>query len=365
MLSILKANYKNKKYPIYISDNAIKYLDIYLKGLKNNYLIICDDVFKDKKKHPEIIFSKLLKRSKVYYFKAGIKNKTIDCVGKIIEFFYKNNTTRDCEIISIGGGVVGDIVAFATSIYQRSLNLIHVPTSMTSMVDSSVGGKTGFNQYDVVNLCGTYYHPKITFIDIRFLKTLSQRDFLSGLAEVIKKAIIYDRELFDYLVKNRDDIVKLKPEIVYQIILISVKLKLLITTSDEKENNKRLLLNYGHTFGQAIERYFGINQILLTHGEAVSLGIVAASKLADQKYKLKTIKINKLLLEKFRLPINFTDLKIKKKIDIHKLIKNLDSDKKRTFDGMRFIISKKRGTGEIIYEKNISLIKKSFKAIMK
>ena len=365
MLSILKANYKSNNYPIYISDNATKFLDIYLRDLRNNYLIICDDVFKDKKKHPDIVFSKILKRSKVYYFRAGINNKTIRYVDKIIEFFYKNNITRDCEIISVGGGVIGDIVAYAASIYQRGLNLIHVPTSMTSMIDSSIGGKTGFNQYDVVNLCGTYYHPKITFIDIRFLKTLSQRDFLSGLAEIIKKAIIFDKELFDYLIKNKDDIIKLTPEIIYEIILIAVKLKLLITTSDEKENNQRLLLNYGHTFGQAIEKYFGINQKFLTHGEAVSLGIVAASKLADQKYKLKTLKMNKLLLEKFKLPINFTDLKIKKKIDINKLIKNLDNDKKRTFNGMRFIISKKKGTGEIIYEKDSTLIKKSFNAIMK
>lgn len=365
MFSILKANYKNNNYPIYISNNSIKFLDIYLRGLNNNYLIICDDVFRDKKKHPDISFSKILNRSKVFYFGAGIKNKTIRYVDKIIEFFYKNNITRDCEVISIGGGVVGDIVAYATSIYQRGLKLIHVPTSMTSMIDSSIGGKTGFNRYDVVNLCGTYYHPKMTFIDIRFLNSLPQRDFLSGLAEIIKKAIIFDEKLFDYLVRNNEDIIKLVPEIIYKIILISVKLKLLITTSDERENNQRLLLNYGHTFGQAIEKYFGINQKFLTHGEAVSLGIVAASKLADQKYKLKTLKINELLLKKFKLPTNFSDLKIKKKIDVNKLIKNLDNDKKRTVEGLRFIISKQKGNGEIIYEKNTALIKKSFSIILK
>ena len=364
MLSILEANYKGEKYPIYVSDNGIKQLDIYLKGLKNNYLIICDDVFKDQKKHPDAKFSKILKKSKVLYFKAGIKNKTIRHVDKIIEFFYKNNISRDCQIISIGGGVVGDITAYAASIYHRGLNLIHVPTSMTSMVDSSIGGKTGFNQYDVVNLCGTYYHPKSTFIDLRFLKTLNQRDLISGLAEIIKKAIIFDGELFDYLNRNKEDILKLTPKIIYELIVKSVKIKLFITTSDEKENNQRLLLNYGHTFGQAIEGYFGINQKFLTHGEAVSLGIVVASKLVDQKYRLNTSKMNKLLLKNFKLPIKFTDLKIKNKMNINKLIKNLNNDKKRTLEGIRFIISKKKGTGEIIYEKNNTLIKKSFLAIM-
>ena len=109
-------------------------------------------------------------------------------------------------------------------------------------------------------------------------------------------------------------------------------------------------MNYGHTFGQALEGYFGINQKFLTHGEAVSLGIIAASKLADQKYNLNTVKTNKYLLKNFKLPTNFSDLKIKK-IDINSLIKNLNNDKKRTIHGMRFIVSKKKGTGQIIYEK--------------
>ena len=364
MLSILEANYNGKKYPIYISDDAIKQLDIYLKGLKNNYLVICDDVFKDKKKHPDSKFSEILKKSKVFYFKAGIKNKTIRYMDRIIEFFYKNNISRDCEIISIGGGVVGDIVGYATSIYHRGLKLIHVPTSMTSMIDSSIGGKTGFNHYNVVNLCGTYHHPSSTFIDVRFLKTLNQRDLISGLAEVIKKAIIFDAELFDYLNDNKEEILKLSPKVIYETILKSVKIKLLITASDEKENNERLMLNYGHTFGQAIEGYFGINQKFLTHGEAVSLGIIVASRLADQKYGLNTLKINKSLLKSFKLPINFDDLEIKKKKNINKLIENLDNDKKRTFQGIRFIISKKKGTGKIIYEKDTVLIKKSFESIM-
>ncbi len=364
MLSILEANFRGEKYPIYISDNAIKHLSIHLQSLKNNYLIICDDVFKNKKKHPDDKFTNILKNSRVLYYKAGIKNKTSKYADKIIQFFYKNNISRDCAIISIGGGVVGDIVAFAASIYHRGLKLIHVPTSMTSMIDSSIGGKTGFNRYDVVNLCGTYFHPKSSFIDTRFLKTLSQRDFSSGLAEIIKKAIIFDEELFDYLIKNKDDILKLTPKIIYETIVKSVKIKLLITSSDEKESNQRLLLNYGHTFGQALEGYFGINQKFLTHGEAVSLGIIAASKLVDKKYKLNTLNTNKNLLKNFKLPTNFSDLKIKNKININNLIKNLNNDKKRTIHGIRFIVSKKKGTGQIIYEKNKDLIKQSFKSIL-
>ncbi len=364
MLSILEANYSGEKYPIYISNNAIKYLGMHLQGLKNNYLIICDDVFRNKKKHPDDKFTKILKNSKVLYFKAGVKNKTSKYADKIIEFFYKNKISRDCEIISIGGGVVGDIVAFAASIYHRGLNLIHIPTSMTSMIDSSIGGKTGFNRYDVVNLCGTYFHPKSSFIDIRFLKTLNQRDLVSGLAEIIKKAIIFDEELFNFLSKNKDEILNLTPKIIFETIVKSVKIKLLITSSDEKESNQRLLLNYGHTFGQALEGYFGINQKFLTHGEAVSLGIIVASKLADQKYNLNTVKTNKQLLKNFKLPTNFSDLKIKKKINVNDLFKNLNNDKKRTIHGIRFIISKKKGTGQIIYEKNKDLIRQSFKTIL-
>ena len=126
-----------------------------------------------------------------------------------------------------------------------------------------------------------------------------------------------------------------------------------------------MLLNYGHTFGQAIEGYFGIDQKLLTHGEAVSLGMVAAGKLSDLKFNLNTLDTNRNLLKQYKLPTNFSDLKIKKKINLNKLIDNLKNDKKKTINGIRFVISKKIGVGEIIYENNTSNIKKSFKEILK
>lgn len=364
MLSVLDANYNGKKYSVYISDNAINGLNLFLSSIKKKIVIICDSYFKNTKNHLDENLSNLLKENDVFYFKSGIKNKNINYINKIIKFLYSKNVTRDSYIVSIGGGVVGDISSFVASIYYRGLNFVHVPTSMTSMIDSSIGGKTGFNRYDVVNLCGTYFHPKSSFIDIRFLKTLNQRDLVSGLAEIIKKAIIFDEELFNFLSKNKDEILNLTPKIIFETIVKSVKIKLLITSSDEKESNQRLLLNYGHTFGQALEGYFGINQKFLTHGEAVSLGIIVASKLADQKYNLNTVKTNKQLLKNFKLPTNFSDLKIKKKINVNDLFKNLNNDKKRTIHGIRFIISKKKGTGQIIYEKNKDLIRQSFKTIL-
>ncbi len=365
MLSVLEAKYNGNKYPIYISDNAVRQLDLYLKDKNKKVIIICDECFKKKSLHIDDNFSKILKKYKVFYFKSGIKNKNFNYVSKIINFFFKNNISRDYFVVSIGGGVVGDISSFAASIYHRGLNLIHMPTSMTSMIDSAIGGKTGFNHFGVVNLCGTYYHPKATFIDLRFLSTLSERDYLSGISEIIKKAIIFDNDLFNFLKKNRIKILSKDIKSVSEILFKSIRIKLIITTSDEKENNQRLLLNYGHTFGQAIEAYFGINQKILTHGEAVSLGIVAASKLSDLKFDLNTLDTNRNLLKQYKLPTNFSDLNIRKQINLNKLIGNLKNDKKKTIQGIRFIISKKIGVGEVIFENNTSNIRKSFKEILK
>jgi len=306
----------------------------------------------------------MLKRNDVFYFKSGIKNKNLNYISKIIKFLNAKNVTRDSYLVSIGGGVVGDISSFVASIYYRGINFVHVPTSMTSMIDSSIGGKTGFNHLGVVNLCGTYYHPKNIFIDLRFLISLDKRDYLSGIAEVIKKGIILDKSLFNYMKKNNELILKRDFKILFEMIIKSIQLKIFITTSDEKENNHRLLLNYGHTFGQAIESYFGINQNKITHGEAVALGIVAASKLCDIKNKTKTLKKNKKIIRSFLLPTKITDLKIKSKLNLNKLIKNLKNDKKKTFSGIRFIISKKIGSGLIVYEKDRDVIKKSFKEII-
>ena len=364
MLSVLDANYNGKKYSVYISDNAINGLNLFLSSIKKKIVIICDSYFKNTKNHLDENLSNLLKENDVFYFKSGIKNKNINYINKIIKFLYSKNVTRDSYIVSIGGGVVGDISSFVASIYYRGLNFVHVPTSMTSMIDSSIGGKTGFNHLDVVNLCGTYYHPKNIFIDLRFLNSLNKRDYLSGIAEVIKKGIILDQTIFNFMKKNNKLILKRDIKVLFEMVVKSVQLKLMITSSDEKENNQRLLLNYGHTFGQAIESYFGINQNKITHGEAVALGIISASKLCDIKNKSKTLNNNKKIIKSFLLPTKISDLKINSKLNLNRLIKNLENDKKKTFSGIRFIISKKIGSGSIIYEKNNNFIKKSFKEII-
>ena len=364
MLSVLDANYNGKKYSIYISDNALNNLNIYLNSIKKKIVVICDSHFENKKNHPDKNLSEILKHNDVFYFKSGIKNKNLNYINKIIKFLYSKNVTRDSYLVSIGGGVVGDISSFVASIYYRGLNFIHVPTSMTSMIDSSIGGKTGFNHLDVVNLCGTYYHPDNIFIDLRFLTSLNNRDYLSGIAEVIKKGIILDKSLFDFLRANNKLILKRNINTLNEMIIKSIKLKIFITSSDEKENNQRLLLNYGHTFGQAIESYFGINQKKLTHGEAVALGIISASKLCDIKNKTKTLNANRNIIKSFLLPTKITDLKVNSKLNVNKLINNLKNDKKKTFSGIRFIISKKIGQGSVIYERNQNIIKRSFKEII-
>ena len=203
MFHQLSANYEGKSFPIIISNNCIKNIILFLKNYpKKDTILIVDEIFRDNKYHPSSNFTKLLKENNIFFCKAGIKKKNFNYILKIINFLNSKNLSKNGLIVSIGGGVISDMVGFVASIYKRGVKLVHVPTTMTNAVDSCIGGKTGINYLNQVNLLGTYYHPIVIFIDIRFLKTLKRRDFISGLVESIKKALIGDLEFVEYLKKN-------------------------------------------------------------------------------------------------------------------------------------------------------------------
>ena len=256
------------------------------------------------------------------------------------------------------------MVGFVASIYKRGLKLIHVPTTMTNMVDSCIGGKTGINYLNQVNLLGTYYHPIIIFIDIRFLKTLKIRDFKSGLVESIKKAFIADINFFNYMHNFSEKILDLSEEHLFEVINKSINQKIYLTSNDVKENSSRLLLNYGHTFGQALESYYKIDEKNLTHGEAVSLGMVSAAKMSEILYNdNKMLKIHYEILKSYGMPTKIDDMNLKKPT-ISKLCSYIYNDKKRKSETNRFIVCKKIGKAEIVDIDSKNLIKRSFSEII-
>ena len=241
---------------------------------------------------------------------------------------------RNSALIAFGGGVIGDMTGFAASIFLRGIEFIQIPTTLLAMVDSSVGGKTGINNKYGKNLIGSFYQPEAVYIDTHFLSTLPKREFAAGMAEIIKMAIMFDKEFFDKIKKG-----SLSLE---EMIKRSVELKAMVVNQDEKEKGIRSVLNYGHTFGHVIENLTDYKTYL--HGEAVAIGMVMANELSKELGFLSKEEANEIkeVLEKYNLP---TDFKIK---DPENFYEHFFLDKKTADNKIKFIIPEKIGQYKIV-----------------
>lgn len=211
----------------------------------------------------------------------GESFKTLEAVQTVIDELVRIGARRDATVIALGGGVVGDIAGFAASCYMRGISYIQVPTTLLAQVDSSVGGKTGVNHTGGKNLIGAFYQPQLVLIDTDTLSTLPEREFSAGMAEVIKHGAIADAEFFGWLEKNMQQLLKRNVESLVTAIHRCCEIKALVVAEDERETGRRALLNFGHTFGHAIENSLGYGEWL--HGEAVAVGMLMAAKLGGLK----------------------------------------------------------------------------------
>ena len=290
---------------------------------------------------------------KIFVLQAGEKHKHIGIMPGIYSAMVNAGLTRKDIVVAFGGGVVGDIAGFAAASYMRGIGFIQIPTTIVSQVDSSVGGKVGVDLPEGKNLVGAFHQPKLVLIDNYFLNTLTDRYFYDGFAEIVKYGCIYDKKFFDKLVKivekvgvSQDDenygqqlrkhLMKHVNELVYR----SCEIKKEVVEKDEKENNLRMILNFGHTIGHAIEQF--TNYEKYCHGEAVSAGMVDITKIGEKKgftKKGETIKIEKLL-RALNLP---TEIEYPED-EISEIMKR---DKKSTSDGINFVILKEIGEVEI------------------
>ena len=275
---------KDKTYPIYFGENkCFKIKKILAENkIKTKKLIIIYD-----KKVPIKIISKFktkLKKDKNIFLgiKFNEKIKNLDTVKKILDILGKNNFNRNDCLITIGGGIAGDICAFAASVYKRGLKFVNIPSTLLSQVDSSIGGKTCVNNFFGKNMIGTFCQPNVVITDTVFLKSLPRREMICGYAEILKHALIQDKKFFIFLKNNFKSILNLKPNIIKKSIFNSCKIKKAIVEKDERENNLRKTLNYGHTFAHAFESTLGYTN-KLNHGEAVLLGILTASKFSNKE----------------------------------------------------------------------------------
>ncbi len=241
---------------------------------------------------------------------------------------------RNSTLIAFGGGVIGDMTGFAASIFLRGIEFIQIPTTLLAMVDSSVGGKTGINNKYGKNLIGSFYQPEAVYIDTHFLSTLPKREFAAGMAEIIKMAVMFDKEFFDKIKKGTLSI--------EEMIKRAVELKAEVVNQDEKEKGVRSVLNYGHTFGHVIENLTDYKKYL--HGEAVAIGMVMANELSHELGLLseKEAAEIKNVLQKYNLP---TDFKIK---DPEEFYEHFFLDKKTSDNKIKFIIPEKIGRYKIV-----------------
>ncbi len=213
-------------------------------------------------------------------FNAGEASKNLNVFQDLFSNLTMNRFDRKSLIIAIGGGVTGDMAGFLASVYMRGINFIQVPTSLLSMVDSSVGGKTGIDTEEGKNLMGSFYQPKAVIIDVDFIKTLPTSEFSNGMAEVIKHAVILDRSYFDFLKNNKKLIRNQDPETIIEMLYISCRLKSKVVHKDQKESGLRQILNFGHTAGHAIEK---ASDYEVPHGYAVALGMLIEACISMHK----------------------------------------------------------------------------------
>ena len=275
----------------------------------------------------------------------GEEYKSLESAGKLYRQLAEFGAERSTSILALGGGVIGDLAGFVAATYMRGVPLLQLPTTLLAQCDSSIGGKTAVNHGPLKNEIGAFYQPKITISDIATLKTLQQEELTSGLCEVIKHAVIKDEQFFVYLEKNLDLIKVLDDNVLETIVAKSAQIKAEVVESDEKDMGLRNILNFGHTVGHAVE---SVTNFQVAHGQAVSIGMVAAAKIAAELGILETESVTRLknLLEKAGLMTKLPLAEVKQVTQI------MQYDKKVLSGKIRFVLP--RTIGQVFIANDVS-----------
>ncbi len=337
-------NTKSERYPLLIGKNLlIRISNIF----KENSISFTKCLLVIDKNIPKKTVTKLKNKLKnkqlhTYFFKASEINKNQKTINKIIGILLKKKFSRQDCLMTVGGGITGDVGGFAASLFKRGIQFINIPTTLLSQVDSSIGGKTGINSKYGKNLIGSFYQPKLVISDIEFLKTLPKREIICGYGEILKHSLISDKKFYKFLTKNFHKILNLQSPFIEKSIYESCKIKKRVVEKDEKEKNLRKTLNFGHTFAHSFEASLGYSK-RLNHGESVILGIKTAIKfckhnkiLNDKEYE----SINNHLISS-KLPYDIK--KYFSRRDLDRIISFMTIDKKNTSKKINLILLKKIG----------------------
>jgi 3-dehydroquinate synthase len=333
---------KAGSYPVYLGHGNLEDKAVWRQHLGDGkVLIVSNDVFAQ-------LYLKQLKSAlpsqevETHIISDGEQNKHESTWSGIIDKLVSMQARRDATLIALGGGVVGDITGFAAASYMRGVRFLQVPTTLLAQVDASVGGKTGFNHPDGKNLVGAFHQPAAVVIDTDTLHTLQPREFNAGMAEVVKYGVIMDQPFFDWLEAGSAGIQARDEAALAHLIQKSVQNKAQVVSEDEREAGIRAILNFGHSFGHALETVTHYQQFL--HGEAVAIGMVIAARLSELRNLCPTGCADRIraLLQEFSLPVD-----LPREITTEALVRALELDKKAIASGVRLILLNDLGKVEI------------------
>jgi 3-dehydroquinate synthase len=289
----------------------------------------------------------------VLIFPGGEANKRLAAVESLAEQVMERGADRTSIVIGFGGGIVTDVSGFLAAIFMRGIPILQVPTTLLAQVDAGTGGKTGVNMVSGKNLLGSFHHPLAVLIDPDVLATLPPREYRAGLFEVIKCGIIRDRQLFDLLEHQRDEVLALQPAVTDQLIGAAVKIKAEVVTADEREGDLRRILNFGHTIGHAIEAETAYVRLL--HGEAVAWGMLAATKLAELTGTLKGAEADRIA----RVIVSYGPLPAIGDLHPDRLLARLSSDKKTMQGKIHFVLPTSIGAVKVMSGIDPALIRQA------
>lgn len=340
-METVRVNLGERSYVICISSGIIRSIGDNLKsfGLSSKIAIVSNPTVYSL--YGEVVADSLKKAGfnvLTVTIPDGEGYKSLLWVEHIYNELLKAKLDRLSALVALGGGVIGDITGFAASTYMRGISYIQIPTTLLAQVDSSVGGKTGVDHKLGKNMIGTFWQPKLVWIDVETLKTLPRREYLAGLAEVIKYGVIWDKELFDFLEAQREKILKLDRDSITYIIKRSCEIKAEVVSTDERESGLRSILNFGHTIGHAIET--ATDYVRYLHGEAIAIGMYLEARLSSMLSFIDNNKVVKIkgLIDSYSLPT-----KIPTDIDINNVLSSMEIDKKAVAGELRFILPEKIG----------------------
>lgn len=349
---------KTTKYPIIISDTFDNFKEYLFKSDIKNVLLVTDfNVDSYYGKNVIDIITDVGVKVKKYVVEPGEKSKDINIAKKIYFECIKNGLDRNSYIVALGGGVVGDICGFIASTYMRGINYIQIPTTLMAQVDSSIGGKTGIDYLGYKNIIGSFYHPKLVYINISTLKTLSKRQFLSGLSEVIKYGLIADKELFYFIKRHINNILNQDSNYLKEVIINCCNIKANIVSQDENEKGLRMTLNFGHTVGHAIE---SASQFNLLHGECIALGMIVALRFSFKKNMISNEELN-IVQEIIFQKLLTNDVNC---INIEKICKYLSCDKKCINKAFNYILLDGIGKAKVVNDIDLKILTSEIKQLL-